>query len=160
MPTIDVSDEDLQFLRELAHELRTQNNCGTAAPYFYVVRTWKELVAPPGYGDREVVVDYNGGDARVFVDEKGAKTELTELLKDDELEEALERLEHFGMHKVEESRNVFFTRKGYDEHMRLNDHNYGGTTCQDPHPYVEHAFRNPEIRRLLEVIQRLGVGDG
>ncbi len=52
-----------------------------------------------------------------------------------------------GMHFVETDENVFFTFKDYEEHIRLNSHNY-----QKVHSYVKHAFRNPEMKSLLEAI--------
>jgi hypothetical protein len=41
--------------------------------------------------------------------------------------------------------DAFFTEKACEEHIRLNSYHYA-----DPHSYVSHAFRNPE----MELVQK------
>lgn len=158
MPLINISAADLAFLRELAHELATQSNRMTASPYFYVVRTAKELAAPPGYGEDEVLVDWQG-DPNTYKTEAEARKLFGEMeLSQEEIDKRVEALEPMGVHTVFEYHNVFFTEKGYRQHMELNGHNYGSSKVE-PHSYVMHAFRNPEIKTLLEIVQRLGAVD-
>jgi hypothetical protein len=161
VPTIDISDSDLKFLRELSHEIKTQNNHCTAHPYYYVVRTWRDFVAPAGFGDRQVLVDWNGGDPQTFADEKHARKYYRDLeLTDEESAKRLEKLEQYGMYELPQYENVFFTQKGYEEHMRLNGHNYRPPYSRDPGFFVMHAFRNPEIKTLLDIVHKLGGQNG
>lgn len=152
MPMIEVSEEDLKFIQELAHEMRTQDSCATANPRYISILTHEELIAPGGYGDREVYFDPDHPE-QTF----GSREEAAEFYVESEgcspgiAKSAANGLEVFGLHKVARRSNFFLTRKGYDEHLRLNGHN-----LEDPQPYMEHAFRNPELKKLVEVIDRLG----
>jgi hypothetical protein len=153
---IEIPDEDLQWLRAFTHELQTQDRHCTAAPVFFVVRTWRDYVGPSGFGDREVWVDMHDDPTTFESEEKARETMREEWgLEGDELEERVKGLERFSMHEVARHENVFFTKKGYDEHMELNGHNYRAPSNKDPGFYVQHAFRNPEVKRLLEIVQRL-----
>ena len=55
---------------------------------------------------------------------------------------------------VDEYHNVFFTEKGYKEHMELNAHNYHSSD-RKADSYVMHAFRNPEITGLLKAVKEV-----
>ena len=48
MPQIEISDEDLSFLKNLAHEIDSQDNAATAHPYYIVVRTSRQIILPQG----------------------------------------------------------------------------------------------------------------
>ncbi len=45
----------------------------------------------------------------------------------------------------------FFTHSGYEEHLRLNRHNYP----KKIRPFIHHAFRNPEIEQVLGWLKEL-----
>jgi hypothetical protein len=49
---------------------------------------------------------------------------------------------------------VFLTEEGYNEHMKLNSHNY--RHWKSYQFYVLHAFRNPEMAGLIEAIKEIG----
>jgi len=147
-----MSQEDLDFLKDLANEMRTQNRAGTADPYFYVIQTTKHLPAPPDYGERTVRVDWSG-DPTVY----RTKEEFSEYFKqtndprpEDEIDRAWEELEVFGEHDVIVEDNVFLTKKGYLEHVELNGHN-----LRTHEVYIKHAWRNPEMGRLIKIIKEI-----
>ena len=76
--------------------------------------------------------------------------ELEAMAKENGYEEGdIKRLKsevYHGHYKYEwQDRNWFFTYSGYDEHVRLNKHNYGKIRN-----FVSYCNRNPE----METVQR------
>jgi len=158
LPQIEISDADLSFLRNLAHEIESQDNAGTAHPYYIVVRTTRQIIVPQGHGSGETVShDAYGDDPSASL--YNSPEEAAEAFNRegcDDIQKRLDALNEYGTEEIEEDHNVFFTRQGYEKHMDLNGHNYGGYPFQNPHSYTHHAFRNPEIKTLLEIVRRLG----
>lgn len=152
---IDISEEDLEFIKHLAHEMRTQDNVATANPRYIVVMGKREFIAPSGYGDKVVLLDLDADERGPAYDSKEDMMAAlkSEKLSDEEIANRIDNAEECGMHVVDFPSNFFLTRKGYDEHMRLNSHNYSSYE----HPYMEHAFRNPELDTLIKVIDRIGL---
>ena len=56
---LNLSSEDIQFLKDLSYELNTQDNVGQANPRFWVIMDYKK-----DYGD-----EFDGGTAIYDVDE-------------------------------------------------------------------------------------------
>jgi len=151
---IELPDEVVEFMRDLAKEIKGQDNRATASPYFYVVQGEKEVIAPYGYGDTE---------CHYYHSEWGeghTKESWEEILKEHDkendtttdIEDFIEDCEKFGMHNVTVEENVFFTEKGLEQHMKLNGHNYRHLKSLLPKGYVKFCFRNPEIEKLHEAI--------
>lgn len=46
-----------------------------------------------------------------------------------------------------QTKNAFLTEKACKEHIKLNKHHYN-----EPADYLMHAFRNPELEKLMEFI--------
>lgn len=150
---IELPDDVVKFMTELAREIKSQDNRATGSPYFYVVQSKDEMVAPDGYGD---------GDTKYYCSDRNeahTKEKWAEIIAE-ENEEAerpididtfiIEECQAFGTHYIEREENVFLTEKGFDEHMRQNGHNY--RHLKETHSYVKHAFRNPEMVGLLNAI--------
>lgn len=149
---VELPDDVVKFLKELATEIKAQDNRATASPYFYIVKGLTQLVAPPGYGE---------GDSYYYSREREAahtKDEWIPILKEHDEENGTSTdidafivdCEEFGMHSVDVEENVFLTFKGYKEHMDLNGHNY--RHLKDVHSFVKYAWRNPEMTALLKAI--------
>jgi len=168
---VEISKEDLDFVRNLAHELATQSNRATGKPYYYTIRKKKRVVGmDASYSSETVMVDTCSGDYQEFPDEEAAiVAEMKEQeISREEAEKYVDKTyEEFGVYEYEEDQNVFLTYKGLLEHIRLNGHNIGRRIDPDKpwveddqiHSYVHHAFRNPEMRRLIEIIEKLGTAD-
>lgn len=167
MAQIEIPDEDLQWLRDFAAEINKQDNRCTGHPYYYCVRMEKRFVgADAGYTSDTVFVRQDGGDYEEYPDEGAALAQLAEegMPEQEAAKYFDDHFTEFGVFLYEEDRNVFFTHKGFLEHMRLNAHNYpgkqdgeGGFVGSDKcRSYVQHAFRNPEIKRLLEIVRAIG----
>lgn len=157
MALIEINDQDLEFLRTLVHEMKTQENHCTASPYFYSVRTWRKMAQPSGFGEKEVWVDWRGPDSFYsFEDYQKFMIECCDFKgSEEELRERFGELDQYSETLIEEFHNVFLTQKGYEEHMRLNGHNYHHSD-EKPSFFIKHAFRNPEIETLFKIIHKLG----
>ena len=66
---IETKEQASEFLKSLICEMNTQDNLGTASPYFYVVRRFEWVPAHPEYNRgplRDVWVDFKHGDPSVY----------------------------------------------------------------------------------------------
>lgn len=152
MPMIEISEEDLKFLQDLSREMRNQDNRATASPYYYVVQTTKTLPSDPNFSEEKVWIDsytmYKTYDE--IREDFGVTT-------DEEVEAIIDsQMDETAIQDVEEEHNVFLTLKGYEEHMKLNGHNYRAPFKNNACSYIKHAYRNPEMKRLFEVIHNIG----
>lgn len=149
-------DQAKSFLKNLIHRMNTQDNRGTATPYFYVVRREKWRLTQHGFGcgkTRTIRVDFDG-DPTTF----RSKEEFLEWAKEYHVGETVaehesrwNKLEEFTEERYFEDENVFFTEDAYREHVRLNGHNLD-RGCSEYYSFVKHAFRNPELSKMFEAI--------
>lgn len=158
--TIELSEETASFLKNLVDEMESQNNRATASPLYFVVKLKKKICGlASGYGDGREWVDMSSGCYESYASEAEAK----DAIKKDDPEADVDKVfqdcfEEFGYtYSDDREENVFFTYKGFLEHMRLNAHNY--PTKQDGDKFKEnewvfsygkHAFRNPEMQNLFK----------
>ena len=167
---VDIPEDTVKFLKELANEIKGQDNRATAAPYFYVIQGLREYAAADGCGDETGYYDPDVC-ASYTEDEMQERYEewLYEQVDEDEEPTKADRLLHtfqeylnafdiqtydIGYHEVEE--NVFLTEKGVRQHMDLNRHNYRHYNKLTEKGYVKHAFRNPEMEKLMKAIMVFG----
>jgi hypothetical protein len=115
------------LLEQFIQQLDTQDTACTAKPVIIELQEKERIYVP---------TDHNhDGSARA---------------KDCDLGESPEDLgldpeETLYWRDVWVGRQWFLTRAGYDQHVRLNRHNYR----KEIRPYVRHAFRNPEIEQVI-----------
>lgn len=69
MRMILISDEDYEFLKDLQHELNTQENDGEAEPIYWGVMEHKMEAAPEGCGDAFIYM----GDGRTMTTEEAVQ---------------------------------------------------------------------------------------
>jgi hypothetical protein len=141
---VEIKDETLNFLKDLMRRYVTQDSRGTAKPYYFVVNTTREMAAPAGTTGNEKYY-YDGC---TFTEK-----ELRDHCKEYELDFDIERgsATPYDVQDVEEYSNFFLTKEGYDEHMKLNEHNYRHFKGS-PRSYIMYANRNPEIDSLLKAL--------
>lgn len=147
MKTIVISDKTADFLKTLNKRIQTQDNRATASPYYFCVRCVSETPVPDGFTD-EIRYVHDGSS---FTEE-----ELKQYCEDNELDfEPFKnnKCDKYCVRDVAEFKNFFFTEEGYNQHMNLNQHNYGH--YKEVSSYVDHAFRNPELEELLGAIKEL-----
>lgn len=170
MKTIQVTDEMYNFLMGLSHELNTQDHRCTAMPYYFTVRETKEVAAHEGCG---VEILYSSE----YETELRTEDEKREWIKEHEdyfqgtifeneaidlenqtaydLDVMLGELcfDKFYIDTDYTYENCFLTSKACDEHIRINKHN-----LKEPVNYLKHAFRNPELEKVLQFLCELTNG--
>jgi len=177
---VELKIETYKFLKELNRRIETQNNRGTAKPYFLVIRSERWRVAHDEFHNgetRKAWVDFDGDPTTFHSKEEAIKwfCDYHRDLKDpgpnadpDDItlfneaegklkEQALkwfDNLDEYTEQLYYDEDNVFLTDEGYEEHMRLNGHNVkrGGPH----HTYMKHAFRNPEMDGIFKAIKEIG----
>lgn len=155
MPTINLSEEEYQFLKELAHELRTQDNRMTASPYFYTIVTYRLYPAleDTGCGPTQFT---DTGDGDAFTANTRAEVEkvITEAYAPDPVPEGrFDEILEYGTHMVQENHNVFLTEKACNQYLEKNSHKL--CSRSKPQSYVDYADRNPEMARLLDILRKI-----
>jgi len=171
MKTIQVTDEMHEFLMNLSKELCTQDNRATAMPYFFQVRETKEVPAHEGSGEEVLYSSEYETELRTDSDkiewikeheEYFLGTIYEEEAKDVgnhtntwDLDSMLTELDFDKFHVDTDYTysNAFFTSKACDEHIRINGHN-----LKYPVNYLNHAFRNPELEKVMKFICELTSG--
>jgi hypothetical protein len=166
-----LTKEDIMFLKELAIELKTQDRVATAKPVFYQVMEDKRIVGfDPDYSDQLVLLigdeydqftDEELEEAKEFYINHWIDEEDNEKIQEVESASNLEKLkEVIEQHDKtdctltayqDESvyHNAFLTKKACELHISRNGYHYN-----NPRIYVNHAWRNPELERLLEIVEK------
>lgn len=169
---IEISQEDYEFLKDLQHELNTQDDDCQAEPrYWGVMETRKEGV-PEGCGDPYI---YMGDgvtdtleDAVEYVnewlsgcDDDGDKTEIWKEIDKDDMNEVTDFIQ---VHIEPEARIVymddkhiisywtgaFLTKRACKEYIRKYGYNHS-----NPQTYAMTAYRNFELERLLNILKTI-----
>ncbi|MBP2638805.1 MAG: hypothetical protein H6Q72_4712 [Firmicutes bacterium] len=164
-----LTPEDIEFLRELGRELKTQDNAATATPiYFTIMQEDITTGIDEEYADGMCVCDCEGNifietdDFKKFLIENYADSFDAEELEDMEIWElfglaercGVDDLTYTGYRNIEKHDGVFLTRKALDDHVKANYYHYK----KNPVSYAHHAWRNPEMKRLLEIVEKFVEG--
>lgn len=172
MKNIGIPQEDYDFLKDLQHELLTQDTDGQADPRYWGILETKEEPAPDGIG---TPVIYMGDGCTMDLEEaqKYATEYLTKDIETDKYCDEWEELdktsmsafvdfchEHFDWNDVRivyldrqqrvAENAMFLTKKSCQKHIDNNRHHYSR-----PQTYAMTAWRNPEFERLLTIIQNI-----
>jgi hypothetical protein len=166
-----LTKDDIKFLKELAIEIKTQNTHGTAKPVIYrIMEDIRTYGIDLDYADNVALVI--GDDFDCFTEDQleAAKefyinhwvdgndiNKLEELNNASCLEDLAEVIEKDGKTDCEfigykdevEFHNSFITKKACEIHIAQNYYHY-----TNPKVYTSHAFRNPELERLLEIVEK------
>lgn len=170
-----MTKEELEFLKELQHELRTQDTDGQAAPRFWGILEEGQQVVPDGFGDYIEVVDKTCGDAETYSPEDYV-SHIRELLleeDDEEMDDVWEdtdkddikdvvwfantyldrNAEVFEIKKtthVSDQTGCFLTKRAAKKHIELNWYNY-----RNAKTYAMTAWRNPEFEKFMGIFENL-----
>jgi hypothetical protein len=171
-----MTKEQIQFLKELQHELKTQDNVGQADPRFWVVaqeewhNCWEETAEDTHYYGGETTLESfeevkqhlkdNG-----YFDENGYVNDVSlekwEDVEDfhidsindyDDLPEYIKN-EYYEVpvrrvHVIKQD-TMFLTRRECQEHIERNYYHYNKTV----HPYAMTAWRSPQFEKLIKILQ-------
>lgn len=170
--------EDIEFLRELQHELNTQETDGQANPRFWGVLEEREVPTSEDYADETYVYDYEDG-ASYTVEEyiDVVQTHIEDYVDDEDVIEEWNDLDKsdvgdivtfcedslgwnccavYSKTEVFISRETgcFLTKRACQLHIDQNGYNY-----RKPHTYAMTAWRNPEFERLLRILTTMNIDD-
>ena len=153
-----LTNEDLEFLKELANELKTQDNLATRKPLIFKIAVpginW---LAAADYSediafhiDTEVYTDveaieYLNNTYELNLSNDLDHEKIKELL--DENGETFEEL--YGINNIT-YKGEFLTRKSAAEHLKSNLHHY----TKDSYIYIDHGYRNPILEKLLNIVEK------
>lgn len=167
---IDMQELDYKFLQDLVYRLKTQDRKGTAKPVIYTIQTDEIQFVPDGFADNLVYVWYDNGDVLEFYDIEDLREHLlidycddesiynldadkVKSCKDYELVDycvendiGIETYNYIIKHKYQ---GAFLTRDACERHIKANNYHY-----KNPKIYVTCGWRNPELRRLLEILNK------
>lgn len=163
--------DDIQFLKELQNELKTQDRDCQAAPRFWVIMDHEYQITEEGYHDRVSIYDPDAAEA--YEIEEYVKS----LLEDELPSEAISNLksiidensyskEEDLIEWIEENCNdvtifyekevavikqntLFLTKQEAKEHLKANSHHYSSKA----HTYAMTAWRAPKVARLLKILE-------
>lgn len=166
---IQISDEDYEFLKDLQHELNTQENDGNADPVYWGVMEHRMEPAPEGCGDPVVYM----GDGTVMTTEEAVQY-VEENISDysEETQEAWKDVDKNWMDDVvtfihdemdirecrvewqeekafiSQETGAFITKRACKEYIKKCHYNHS-----KPHTYAMTAYRNFELERLLKILR-------
>ncbi|WP_345985303.1 hypothetical protein WCX49_11920 [Sulfurimonas sp. HSL-1656] len=175
-----LTKEDIDFIKELSNEMRTQDTRCTAQPYGLVIRTKRTVWGfDPDYGDSSNM-GLIWGEESYKADEW---SDFINQLEEYEYHDLLKEIDEFGVSNfvdlericdirsydftiacyqegmVADSSsggyegNFFLTEKAAFAHIEQNKHHFNS-----PDTYGIHLFRNPEMKRLLEIVHKIADG--
>lgn len=137
------------FLREMADQLRTQDNLATSQPLYCVMVKDRVYGMSSDYTDKYAWLDDEGNEAPGDAVESLEDADLVGLAT------CIDGVEYERNHYIERDRfiTVSLTRAGAEEHLRINGHNLPGA-----HIYVTSLYRTPDMIALREWILSLSAG--
>ncbi|AXO92821.1 hypothetical protein MCCC1A01412_22525 [Bacillus anthracis] len=169
--------KDIQFLKELQQELKTQESDCQASPRFWVIKDYRIVPANENFDNGHVEHFFNDGDhvkfskfsdlkeflEEYFEDEIEEDEELQKLINDgnenfDELWEYVEsnmnECGYYGTVFVKEEDYIvpdtmFLTKEEAKRHLKLNNYHYSSKA----HTYAMTAWRAPKVERLLNILE-------
>lgn len=169
--------ESVEFLKDLQHELNTQDNVGQAHPRFWVIMDYKWNVAADGCGERSALYCFDLKE-RSSIDVNDLGEELAEYIQDNELEDetnyfndenTLEDLKEEEFDELETilhelglefqvndesyegfiaSNTMFLTLRAAKEHLKANHYHYS----KKAHAYAMTAWRSPQLEKLMDIL--------
>lgn len=170
---MDLTEEDIKFLKELAHELKTQDRRGTNKPVLYQISDidviWSDN--SEDYDDVKIMLDYEfletEEEMKKYILDNFEEFEMSyhyldnekDLIEDDinnlDIDEIINMFEEANYtilyaHNHKKTRGAFLTKRSAEEHLKENSHHYS----QNAKVYVDYAWRNPELKKLLEIIEK------
>jgi len=162
MKTIEVTEEMYQKLIDISKELNSQNNRGTATPYFYQVQV-EDMIF--GIDEQYSVDGYvwidkkNGGDTT-----DSDRNSMMDTLENNEIEFDKDKISDKGLEDLMEENgyekgfyrienrysNCFLTEKSCKRHIQAKKHHYN-----NPIDYLMYADSNPELETIITFLKQL-----
>ncbi len=144
-------------VKELKHELETQDNRATRDPFF-IVYDWERVTSTQGYTDTYCwVIDgdnYTDDELKEYLKENDV--EVPDGISGYEFEELAEKHEVTKWYYVERRKfvNAFLTEKAAQSFIKANHYHW-----RKPHVYVDCLWRNEELKGIREYFLKGEVND-
>lgn len=139
------------LIKDYLRQMATQDNRGTAFPYYYVIKDFKLEQVPSGFGGD---IMYSWLDSEGFMSEE----DLEEYRKDyEEDPDELEEIEVKSVEYTVEGR-IFLTENDAETHLECNNYHYSKKAytyvchlwrCNDFEDFLKSLFEHFEIDREL-----------
>ncbi len=171
-----LSSEDIEFIKNLSNEMNLQDTRATATPYGLVIgqkqmrvtdwdcsdkrnihcgesdyESYEELLkelSEQGYEDSDNIMTFLRGNCEDISDLKYHENKIADILGDSFSVMASEEYEDFSPNSC--GGNFFLTDKAAKAYVENNSHN-----LTKPFTYGIHLYRNPEMKRLIEIVHKL-----
>lgn len=175
MSKIEVSQEDYEFLKELQHELNTQETDYQADPIYWSVMEKREVLVREGDGEPRIPFDDGAYSLKELIkdvieeniedyDQRIQDEWQYEIDKADAEEVARFACDRLGfdticwdsIYYVTEEDHIstfsgaFLTKRACQQHIEGNKHHY-----DRPRTYANTAYRNYELERLLKILKTM-----
>ena len=173
-----LNKEEMLFIKNLSNEMNTQDNRCTAKPYTYRVQQSEKVISldRDKYENLGILIDNdepfdNIEDCVEYVNDRIYEDFIYEedvhsdnyvnIKTKSDLEHYLDKYsikyEYYSWKYIDSfnnshqgGSNCFLTEKACEEFIESNSHNL----C-NPRSYIVHEFRNPEMRKLIDIIHKL-----
>lgn len=168
--------EDIQFLKELQEEMKTQESDGQAAPRFWSIMDYKQWPTSEDHADDVIlydtddcqtigiddyvndIIDFEGDRHLEFDAEQ--RSELREIHQFEPPEEIYEWIKenddgerYYPVYQQEISyiayNSCFFTKNEAKNHLENNRHHYSDKA----HTFAMTAWRAPKMERLIKILE-------
>ncbi len=130
------TNEQRSFLKDLQHELNTQDTVGQADPRFWVVMCSKYEECSEDRADKYALYD-SDYDLLGYLDYPIHESDSNTLTC-------------CPVRKVDyiSENTMFLTLREAKEHIARNSYHY-----KDPYPYAMTAWRSPQVEQLIKILQ-------
>jgi len=132
-----------EIIKNFLTKMVVQDNRATATPYFYVIRTKVQDIAPIDNCDE---VKYYWQDSSY-----NSMAEIEAYWKEndyseEEIRDAKREVNEYGIKDRWDERCMFLTEDDAANHLKANHYHYS----HDAHTYVKHAWRAPQLEEFLK----------
>lgn len=164
--------DDIQFLKDLQTELKTQEQDSQADPRFWVIMDHEYQITEEGYHDRVSVFDQDVCESyeveeyakRLLEDGELSEDEtsnLNSIINGDEyskeedlidwIKDNCENASIFYEKEVSviKQNTMFLTKQEAKNHLKANSHHYSSKA----HIYAMTAWRAPKVERLMRILE-------
>lgn len=175
---LNLSSEDIQFLKDLSYELNTQDHVGQANPRFWVIMDTKKVYGYDkeyrGYDGYEVIHDGetvadNLDDLLKYLCNIGIEIGITDdgLIEVDgykctkDVESIIDLINDLLRYSFElvgyreeeyiVQNTMFLTLREAQEHIKRNYYHYSDKA----HPYAMTAWRSPQVSKLIDILSKI-----
>jgi len=151
MVTVSVPKELYEYVKKLSSLMNSQDNRATRQPIYYTIRYTDKLTCSED-SDMFVYLDSDDPDIEYENIEEARTSHKEDGYEGEDLENKIMELTQWYYQHVTRHKNVFLTEEACHLHMKQNKHHAG----YKEHSYVSHAWRNPEMEKVFELIHEVG----